>query len=57
MNGRFTFAADCMQRAGEGYVVDVMTRRVRQRSVLAPAGHAPVDESGITSQADVRGES
>ena len=37
-------AADQVQRAGQRDVVDVVTGRVRQRAVLAPAGHAAVDQ-------------
>ena len=40
-----------MQRAHQGDVVDVMPRRLRQRAVLAPAGHAAVDQLRVRGEA------
>jgi hypothetical protein len=44
------------QGSGQGDVVDVVTRRVGDRSLLSPAGHAPVHEARIAPEADVRSE-
>ncbi len=46
--------ADQVQRAGEREVIDVVPRRMRERSGLAPARHAPVDELRIARETDVR---
>jgi hypothetical protein len=48
--------ADHRQRAGEGDVVDVPSRRLGDRPVLAPAGHPPVDQRRPPGQARVRPE-
>ncbi len=41
------------QRAGEGDVVDVVSRGLRHRTVLTPAGHAPVHEPRVPGEARV----
>jgi hypothetical protein len=43
--------ADAVQRAGKGDVVQVVSRGARQRALLAPAGHAAVDQPGIALHA------
>ncbi|KAF5289622.1 hypothetical protein FQR65_LT20784 [Abscondita terminalis] len=50
-HGRLARAADGVQRAGEGDVVDVVPRRMRQRAMLAPARHAAVDQARVAFQA------
>ncbi len=45
-----------MQRAGERDVVDVVAGGLRERPVLAPAGHAAVDEPRVAREADVGAE-
>ena len=50
-HGRLARAADGVQGAGDGDVVDVMPRRMRQRPVLAPARHAAVDQARVARQA------
>ena len=42
-----TGAADGVQQTGEGDIIDVVSGAVGARAVLAPAGHAPVHQSGI----------
>ena len=41
------------ERAGERDVVDVVAGRVRERPVLAPAGHAAVHEPRVAGEARV----
>lgn len=43
--------ADQAEGTGDGDVADVVAGAVGQRSVLAPAGHPAVDETGIALQA------
>ena len=45
--------SDRSEGAGERDVVDVVAGRGRERTVLAPAGHASVDEAGVARQAHV----
>ncbi len=45
-----------MKRARDGDVVDVVARRRGQRPVLAPAGHAAVDEARVVGQQRVGAE-
>ncbi len=45
--------ADRVERARHGDVVDVVAGRVRERAVLAPAGHPAVDEPRVAREADV----
>src|SRR5690606_12035620 len=45
-----------VQRAGQRYVVDVVTGRIGERAGLSPAGHAAIDELWIALQADIRSE-
>ena len=47
---RLAVAADGVQRAGERDVVDVVAGARRQRPVLAPAGHAAVDQPRIARE-------
>src|SRR5581483_12326644 len=51
-----TGAAEVRERARERDVVDVVTRRVGHGTVLAPPGHAPVDEPGVAREAHVGAE-
>ena len=44
------------ERAGERDVVDVVAGRLRERTLLAPARHAAVDEARIAREADVGAE-
>ena len=46
-------AADRVQHAGERDVVDVVAGALGERAVLAPAGHAAVDEARIAREHDV----
>ena len=46
-------ATEVRERAGERDVVDVVAGRVRERTVLAPSGHAPVDEARVAREARV----
>ncbi len=48
-----TLPTDRVQRAGERNVVDVVAGAAGIGAVLAPAGHPPVDEPGIASEADI----
>src|SRR5262249_45390018 len=48
-----TRAPDRMQRSGERYVVDIVSRRFGQRPLLAPAGHTPENQPWIPRQAPV----
>src|SRR3546814_3572886 len=45
--------ADGMQGTGERDVVDVMPGRGGERAVLAPAGHAAIDEPGVALLPDI----
>ena len=45
----------CGERAGERDVVDVVARLVRQRAVLAPAGHAGVDQPRVARRRQTSG--
>ena len=47
---------DRLERAGERDVVDVVAGGLGVRAVLAPAGHAPVDEPGVAGEAGVGAE-
>ena len=49
-------ATEVRERATERDVVDVVTRGLRVRTVLAPAGHAPVDELRVPGEAGVRSD-
>ena len=49
-------AAEVRERAGERDVVDVVARGLRHRAVLAPAGHAAVDELRVAGEAHVGAE-
>ena len=51
---RLAGAADRVQRAGQRDVVDVVAGARRQRAVLAPAGHAAVDEPRVAREQHVR---
>ena len=44
-------ATEVRERAGERDVVDVVAGRVRERAVLAPAGHPPVDQPRVAGEA------
>ena len=46
-------AAEVRERAAERDVVDVVAGGLRVRAVLAPAGHAAVDELRVAGEADV----
>ena len=48
-----TLATEVRERAGERDVVDVVAGGLRVRTVLAPAGHAPVDQLRVPREADV----
>ena len=48
--------AEVRERAGERDVVDVVARGLRHRTVLAPPGHAPVDELRVAGEAHVGAE-
>ena len=50
-HGALALAGEAVQRAGQRDVVDVVARGLRQRPVLAPARHAPEDESGVAGEA------
>ena len=54
--GRLARAADRLERAGQRDVVDVVAGGVGVRAVLAPAGHAAVDEPRVAGEADVGAE-
>ena len=49
-------AADGVQGAGDGDVADVVTGSLRERTVLAPAGHPAVDEPRVAGEAVVRAQ-
>ena len=55
-NGRLAATADGVERAGEGDVVDVVAGGLGVGAVLAPAGHAAVDELGVAGQAVIRAD-
>ena len=55
-HGAFAAAADRFERAGERDVVDVVTRGLRHRPVLPPAGHTAVDELRISLETHVGSE-
>ena len=44
------------ERAGDGDVVDVVAGGLRERTFLAPAGHAAVDEPRVLRERDIRAE-
>jgi len=46
--------ANRVQRTAECDIIDVMACSLRQRPVLPPAGHAPIDETRIARQAHIR---
>ena len=48
---RTTGRADVREHAGQRDVVDVVADLVRERAVLAPPGHAPVDEPRVARSA------
>ncbi len=48
--------ADGVQGAGDGDVADVVTGRLRERAVLAPAGHPAVDEPRVAGETVVGAE-
>ena len=45
-----------MQGAGQGNVIDIVAGRVGDRAILTPAGHAAIDDPGITREDDVGAE-
>ena len=47
---------DCVQRADERDVIEIVPRRLGERSGLAPTRHAPIDELRISLEADIRAE-
>ena len=49
-------ATEVRERAGERDVVDVVAGGLRHRTVLAPAGHAAVDELRVAGEARVGAE-
>ena len=51
--GRLPGAPEVRERAGERDVVDVVTGGLRERTVLAPPGHAPVHEPRVAREAHV----
>ena len=53
---RRVLGADCLQRAGQRDVVDVVAGGPGQRPFLAPAGDAAEDEAGIAREANLRAE-
>ena len=53
-NGHLTGPAEMRQGAGQGDVVDVVPGHRGVRPLLAPAGHAAVDEAGVAGEAGVR---
>ena len=53
---RLVGVAERVESAGDGDVVDVVSGGVGERAVLAPPGHAPVDEPRVAFQAHVRPE-
>ena len=53
-NGPLAAAADGMQGAAQRNIIDVVTRRLSQRPLLAPAGHTPINQFRVTRQAVLR---
>ena len=53
---RLAATAECMESSGEGDVVDVVSGRLRQRPILAPASDAAIDEARIAREAIVGAE-
>jgi hypothetical protein len=51
---RSTGATDCVEHARQRYVVEVVTRGVRERSVLPPPRHSAIDEPRVSVQAGIR---
>ncbi len=51
-----TLAADGVQDAGQRDVVDVVAGRVGERALLAPAGHAAVDDARVALEDHIRPE-
>ncbi len=49
-------AADRVQRAGDGDVVDVVAGGAGQRPVLSPAGHPSVDQARVALQRSLRSD-
>ena len=45
-----------MQRTNQGNIVNVMTNHVGQRSLLAPAGHAPEDQAWVAGHTHLGAE-
>src|SRR5699024_1846430 len=54
--GTLTSTSHSVEKSSERDVVDVMSCLTAHRSVLAPPGHPPVDDSRISRQDDVRAE-
>ena len=51
--GRLADTTEVRERAGERDVVDVVAGRLRERTVLAPPGHAPVHQLRVAGEAHV----
>ena len=49
-------AADGVQRAGQGQIIDIVTGGLRQWPGLTPTGHATVDQSRVPGQAELRSQ-
>jgi hypothetical protein len=41
---------------GQGHVIDVVSRRLGVRSILAPSGDSGVHQAGIAVEADIRAQ-
>ncbi|MCY1400109.1 hypothetical protein D9M71_151820 [compost metagenome] len=54
--GQLAVAADGIEHAGQGDVIDVMAGNLGQRTGLAPAGDSPVDQARVNGQAFVRAQ-
>ena len=42
--------AHCIERAGDGNIIDVMPRSMGERAILAPSGHTGINQPGIFLQ-------
>ena len=55
-HGARVFGADGVQGTGQGDVIQIVSRRLRQWSLLPPAGHAPVNQARVALQAGPRAQ-
>src|SRR5262245_57933720 len=50
---RFARLARVPERTAQRDVIEIVTRRLRERTVLTPSGHASIDQARIAFEADI----